>query len=88
MEHDEEINCLYLLEDGKIVSASYDGNVKHYNPIELSVICKVNINKKNEKLTYITQLKDRTVIIGSNRSTYIFYNKLIIIFIYKIKLFR
>ena len=65
-EHTKEINCLYLLEDGKIVSASSDGTAVFYNPYEFKVICKIESDKK-QKLTYVTQMEDRTVVISSNR---------------------
>ena len=65
-EHNDEINCLYLLEDGKIVSASSDGTAVFYNPYKFNVVCKIQ-GEKRHKLTSVTQMEDRTVVISSNK---------------------
>ena len=65
-EHTGDINSLYLLEDGKIVSVSSDGTAVFYNPYEFKVVCKIKAEKR-QKFTCVTQMEDRTVVISSNK---------------------
>ena len=66
IEHQKLITCLYVLEDGKIVTTSMDGTAVFYNPFEFNIICKIEENKKRN-FTSIVQLEDRSVVISSGK---------------------
>ena len=66
IEHQKLITCLYILEDGKIVTTSMDGTAVFYNPFDFNIICKVEESKK-KPFTSITQLEDRNVVISSGK---------------------
>jgi len=66
IEHEKLITCLYILEDGKIVTTSMDGTAVFYNPFDFNVICKVEETKK-KPFTSIAQLEDRNVVISSGK---------------------
>ena len=64
--HKKHISCLYILEDGKIVTTSLDGTAVFYNPFEMKVVCKIEENKK-KNFTSVAQFEDRSVIISSSK---------------------
>ena len=66
IEHEKLITCLYILEDGKIVTTSTDGIAVFYNPFDFNVICKIEENKK-KFFTSVAQLEDRSVVLSSGR---------------------
>ena len=66
IEHEKLITCLYILEDGKIVTTSMDGTAVFYNPFDFNVICKIEESKK-KPFTSIAQLEDRNVVISSGK---------------------
>ena len=41
VEHKKIISCLYILEDGKIVTTSMDGTAVFYNPFDFNIISKI-----------------------------------------------
>ena len=65
-EHKKHISCLYILEDGKIVTTSLDGSAVFYNPFEMKIVCKIE-EKKGKNFTSITQFEDRSIIISSSK---------------------
>ena len=66
IEHKKIISCLYILEDGKIVTTSMDGTAVFYNPFDFKIICKIEENKK-KNFTSVVQLEDRSVIISAGK---------------------
>ena len=64
IEHQKLITCLYILEDGKIVTTSMDGTAVFYNPFDFNIVCKVEETKKKQ-FTSVAQLEDRSVVISS-----------------------
>ena len=66
VEHKKLITCLYVLEDGKIVTTSMDGTAVFYNPFDFNVVCKIEENKK-KNFTSVVQLEDRSVVISSGK---------------------
>ena len=66
VEHKKIISCLYILEDGKIVTTSMDGTAVFYNPFDFKIICKIEENKK-KNFTSVVQLEDRSVIISAGK---------------------
>ena len=66
IEHTKLITCLYILEDGKIVTTSLDGTAVFYNPFDFNIVCKIEENKKKH-FTSVAQLEDRSVVISSGK---------------------
>ena len=66
IEHKKIISCLYILEDGKIVTTSMDGTAVFYNPFDFKITCKIEENKK-KNFTSVVQLEDRSVIISAGK---------------------
>ena len=66
IEHQKLISCLYILEDGKIVTTSMDGTAVFYNPFDFNIICKIEENKK-KNFTSVVQLEDRSVVISAGK---------------------
>ena len=66
VEHKKLITCLYVLEDGKIVTTSMDGTAVFYNPFGFNVVCKIEETKK-KNFTSVVQLEDRSVVISSGK---------------------
>ena len=66
IEHKKLITCLYILEDGKIVTTSMDGTAIFYNPFDYNIICKIEECKKKH-FTSVTQLEDRNVVISAGK---------------------
>ena len=66
IEHQKLITCLYILEDGKIVTTSMDGTAVFYNPFDFNIVCKVEETKKKQ-FTSVAQLEDRSVVISSGK---------------------
>ena len=66
IEHKKIISCLYILEDGKIVTTSMDGTAVFYNPFDFNVISKIEENKK-KTFTSVVQLEDRSVVISAGK---------------------
>ena len=64
IEHQKLITCLYILEDGKIVTTSMDGTAVFYNPFDFNIVSKVEETKKKQ-FTSVAQLEDRSVVISS-----------------------
>ena len=64
IEHQKLITCLYILEDGKIVTTSMDGTAAFYNPFDFNIVSKVEETKKKQ-FTSVAQLEDRSVVISS-----------------------
>jgi WD40 repeat protein len=66
IEHQKLISCLYILEDGKIVTTSMDGTAVFYNPFDFNIVCKIEENKK-KNFTSVVQLEDRSVVISAGK---------------------
>ena len=66
VEHKKIISCLYILEDGKIVTTSMDGTAVFYNPFDFNIISKIEENKK-KNFTSVVQLEDRSVVISAGK---------------------
>ena len=66
IEHQKLITCLYILEDGKIVTTSMDGTAVFYNPFDFNIVSKVEETKKKQ-FTSVAQLEDRSVVISSGK---------------------
>ena len=66
IEHQRLITCLYILEDGKIVTTSMDGTAVFYNPFDFNIVSKVEETKKKQ-FTSVAQLEDRSVVISSGK---------------------
>ena len=66
VEHKKIISCLYILEDGKIVTTSMDGTAVFYNPFDFNIIYKIEENKK-KNFTSVVQLEDRSVVISAGK---------------------
>ena len=66
VEHKKIISCLYILEDGKIVTTSMDGTAVFYNPFDFNIISKIEENKK-KNFTSVVQLEDRIVVISAGK---------------------
>jgi len=64
IEHQKLITCLYILEDGKIVTTSMDGTAVFYNPFDFNIVSKIEETKKKQ-FTSVAQLEDRSVVISS-----------------------
>ena len=65
-EHTKSISCLFILEDGKIVTTSLDGTAVFYNPFEMKIVCKIQ-EKKRKNFTSVAQFEDRSIIMSSSK---------------------
>ena len=79
--HDDYINCLLCLNDGRIASASFDTKINIYNKNLLTI--DIQINEHLKSVTYITQLKNNNLVSCSEDKTIniikIIINKYVII---------
>ena len=64
--HKKHITCLYILEDGKIVTTSLDGTAVFYNPFELKEVCKIEEHRR-KNFTSVVQLEDRSIVISAGK---------------------
>ena len=79
--HDDYINCLLCLNDGRIASASFDTKINIYNKNLLTI--DIQINEHLKSVTYITQLKNNNLVSCSEDKTIniikIIFNKYVLI---------
>ena len=63
-EHQNEVYCLTILNDGRLASTSKDKTIKIYEPINFTV--DLTITEHTESVYYITQLFDERLLSCSN----------------------
>jgi len=65
--HNDYINCLLCLNDGRFASASFDSKINIYNKNLLTI--DIQINEHYKSVTFLTQLKNNNVVSCSEDKT-------------------
>lgn len=70
--HNDTINCMIKMDDGKLATGSYDKTIKIWNPSQLS--CEVILHGHTDKIFSLTQLNDGRLASGSRDNTIRIWN--------------